>query len=300
MMYLKQFPDICREMGFDVEEKAKTVTLCVTDINYSININKKLFLEDLELTLDSYSEVCAAIAIFEAKTKSGKYDDLDATELQKLKRVFDKAWETGQLKDDTGMFQTEVDSCHQHAKCLKAVLEQLLEKLKKEVDRARLYSTSSHDFPIVMKQIDASCYKAYAPTKSNDGFIVQEYIFDLDDIGKNDEKKIRAQYEELFQKTNVADSYRLLAELAIEVGYFVPACGIFFKRMDDVVSYIKMKTGVDLKIVRSDKTNLEMIRTLDKFHLAMLLNRICTDNKNRPSTTTGWCEWLGNNWNFMS
>lgn len=23
MMYLKQFPDICREMGFDVEEKAK-------------------------------------------------------------------------------------------------------------------------------------------------------------------------------------------------------------------------------------------------------------------------------------
>ena len=33
MMYLKQFPDICREMGFDVEEKAKTVTLRVTDIN---------------------------------------------------------------------------------------------------------------------------------------------------------------------------------------------------------------------------------------------------------------------------
>ena len=189
MMYLKQFPDICREMGFDVEEKAKTVTLCVTDINYSININKKLFLADLELTLDSYSDVCAAIAIFEAKTKSGKYDDLDATELQKLKRVFDKAWETGQLKDDTGMFQTEVDSCHQHAKCLKAVLEQLLEKLKKEVDRARLYSTSSHDFPIVMKQIDASCYKAYAPTKSNDGFIVQEYIFDLDDIGKTMRRK---------------------------------------------------------------------------------------------------------------
>lgn len=27
MMYLKQFPDICREMGFDVEEKAKTITL---------------------------------------------------------------------------------------------------------------------------------------------------------------------------------------------------------------------------------------------------------------------------------
>lgn len=33
MMYLKQFPDICREMGFDVEEKAKIVTLRVTDIN---------------------------------------------------------------------------------------------------------------------------------------------------------------------------------------------------------------------------------------------------------------------------
>lgn len=43
MMYLKQFPDICREMGFDVEEKAKIVTLRVTDINYSIDINKKLF-----------------------------------------------------------------------------------------------------------------------------------------------------------------------------------------------------------------------------------------------------------------
>lgn len=26
MMYLKQFPDICREMGFDVEEKAKTIS----------------------------------------------------------------------------------------------------------------------------------------------------------------------------------------------------------------------------------------------------------------------------------
>ena len=144
MMYLKQFPDICREMGFDVEEKAKSVTLSVTDIN------KKLFLEDLELILDSYSEVREAIAIFEAKTKSGKYDNLDATELQKLKCVFDKAWETGRLKDDTGMFQTEVDTCHQHAEYLKAVLEKLLEKLKKEVDKARLYSTSSHDFPIVV------------------------------------------------------------------------------------------------------------------------------------------------------
>lgn len=212
MMYLKQFPDICREMGFDVEEKAKIVTLSVTDINYSIDINKKLFLEDLELILDSYSEVREAIAIFEAETKSGKYDNLDATELQKLKCVFDKAWETGRLKDDTGMFQTEVDACHQHAECLKAVLEKLLEKLKKEVEKARLYSSSSHYFPIVMKQIDASCYKAYVPTKSNNGFIVQEYILDLNDIGKNDEKKIRAQFDELFQKTNVADSYRLLPE----------------------------------------------------------------------------------------
>ena len=123
MMYLKQFPDICREMGFDVEEKAKTITLRITDINYSIDINKKLFLEDLELVLDSYSEVRTAIAIFEAETKAGKYDNLDATELQKLKCVFDKAWETGRLKDDTGMFQTEVDACHQHAEYLKAVLE---------------------------------------------------------------------------------------------------------------------------------------------------------------------------------
>ena len=63
MMYLKQFPDICREMGCDVEEKAKTITLRITDINYSIDINKKLFLEDLELILDSYSEVREAIAI---------------------------------------------------------------------------------------------------------------------------------------------------------------------------------------------------------------------------------------------
>lgn len=55
MMYLKQFPDICREMGFDVEEKAKTITLRITDINYSIDINKKLFLEDLELILDYFS-----------------------------------------------------------------------------------------------------------------------------------------------------------------------------------------------------------------------------------------------------
>lgn len=138
------------------------------------------------------------------------------------------------------------------------------------------------------------------PTKSNNGFIVQEYIFDLNDIGKNDEKKIRAQFDELFQRTNTADSYRLLAELSIEVGYFVPVCGIFFKKMGEAVSYIKTKTDVDMTIVQSDKTNLEMIRTLDKFHLAMLLNHICADSKNCPSSTTGWCEWLGNNWNSMT
>lgn len=146
---------------------------------------------------------------------------------------------------------------------------------------------------------DAAC-SAYVPTKSNNGFIVQEYIFDLNDIGKNDEKKIRAQFDELFQRTNTADSYRLLAELSIEVGYFVPVCGIFFKKMGDAVSYIKTKTDVDMTIVQSDKTNLEMIRTLDKFHLAMLLNHICADSKNCPSSTTGWCEWLGNNWNSMT
>lgn len=268
MMYLKQFPDICREMGFDVEEKAKTVTLRVTDINVNYSINKKLFLEDLELILDSYSEECEAIAISEA--------------------------------DDTGMFQTEVDACHQHAEYLKAVLEKLLEKLRKEVEKARLYSASSYNFPIVMKQIDTSCYKAYAPAKSNDGFMVQKYIIDLDDIGKSDEKKIRAQFDELFQRTNTADSYRLLAELSIEIGYFAPVYGIFFKTMGDAVSYIKTKTDVDMTIVQSDKTNLEMIRTLDKFNLALLLNHICADSKNRPSSTTGWYEWLGNNWNFMT
>lgn len=268
MMYLKQFPDICREMGFDVEEKAKTVTLRVTDINVNYSINKKLFLEDLELILDSYSEECEAIAISEA--------------------------------DDTGMFQTEVDACHQQAEYLKAVLEKLLDKLRKEVEKARLYSASSYNFPIVMKQIDTSCYKAYAPAKSNDGFMVQEYIIDLDDIGKSDEKKIRAQFDELFQRTNTADSYRLLAELSIEIGYFAPVYGIFFKTMGDAVSYIKTKTDVDMTIVQSDKTNLEMIRTLDKFNLALLLNHICADSKNRPSSTTGWYEWLGNNWNFMT
>lgn len=268
MMYLKQFPDICREMGFAVKEDFKIVTLSIPDIHYSIDINKKLFLEDLELMLDSYSEECEAIAISEA--------------------------------DDTGMFQTEVDACHQHAEYLKAVLEKLLDKLRKEVEKARLYSASRYNFLIVMKQIDTSCYKAYAPAKSNDGFMVQEYIIDLDDIGKSDEKKIRAQFDELFQRTNTADSYRLLAELSIEIGYFAPVCGIFFKTMSDAVSYIKTKTDVDMTIVQSDKTNLEMIRTLDKFNLALLLNHICADSKNRPSSTTGWYEWLGNNWNFMT
>ena len=241
-----------------------------------------------------------AIAIFEADVDAGKFNDMGVDDFQRLQSVFEKAKETGRLKDDTGLFQAEVGFYAQHAECLKAVLEKLLEKLKKEVDKARLYSTSSHDFPIVMKQIDASCYKAYVPTKSNNGFIVQEYIFDLNDIGKNDEKKIRAQFDELFQRTNTADSYRLLAELSIEVGYFVPVCGIFFKKMGDAVSYIKTKTDVDMTIVQSDKTNLEMIRTLDKFHLAMLLNHICADSKNCPSSTTGWCEWLGNNWNSMT
>lgn len=268
MMYLKQFPDICREMGFAVKEDFKIVTLSIHDIHYSIDINKKLFLEDLELMLDSYSEECEAIAISEA--------------------------------DDTGMFQTEVDACHQHAEYLKAVLEKLLDKLRKEVEKARLYSASRYNFPIVMKQIDTSCYKAYAPAKSNDGFMVQEYIIDLDDIGKSDENKIRAQFEELFKKASVVDSYRLLAELAIEVGYFVPACGIFFKSMGDAVSYIKTKTDVDMTIVQSDKTNLEMIRTMDKFHLAMLLSHIRANSKDYPSTTTSWCEWLGNNWNSMT
>lgn len=268
MMYLKQFPDICREMGFAVKEDFKIVTLSIPDIHYSIDINKKLFLEDLELMLDSYSEECEAIAISEA--------------------------------DDTGMFQTEVNACHQHAEYLKAVLEKLLDKLRKEVEKARLYSASRYDFPIVMKQIDASCYKAYALAKSNNGFLVQEYIIDLDDIGKSDEKKIHAQFDELFQRTNTADSYRLLAELSIEIGYFSPVCGIFFETMGDAVSYIKTKTDVDMTIVQSDKTNLEMIRTLDKFHLAMLLNHICADSKNCPSSTTGWCEWLGNNWNSMT
>lgn len=97
MMYLKQFPDICREMGFDVEEKEKIVTLCVTDINCSININKKLFLEDLELTLDSYSEVCVAIAVFEVTTDKPffllSYEEYESIELTGFYDSFDEAFE---------------------------------------------------------------------------------------------------------------------------------------------------------------------------------------------------------------
>lgn len=36
MMYLKQFPDICREMGLTVKENSKIVTLSIPDIRYSI------------------------------------------------------------------------------------------------------------------------------------------------------------------------------------------------------------------------------------------------------------------------
>lgn len=49
MMYLKQFPDICREMGFDVEEKEKIVTLCVTDIN----CNDDTFFDDWAMTVEN-------------------------------------------------------------------------------------------------------------------------------------------------------------------------------------------------------------------------------------------------------
>lgn len=184
MMYLKQFPDICREMGLAMKENSKIVTLSVPDICYSIAINKKLFLEDLELVVDSFDDVHEAIAIFEADVNAGKFNDMGVDDFQRLQSIFDKAKETGRLKDDTGLFQAEVGLYAQHAECLKTVLEKLLEKLRKEVEKARLYSSSRYNFPIVMKQIDASCYKAYVPTKSNNGFIVQEYIFDLDDIGK--------------------------------------------------------------------------------------------------------------------
>ena len=43
MMYLKQCPDICREMGRDMKENSKIVTLSVADICYSIDIKEKLF-----------------------------------------------------------------------------------------------------------------------------------------------------------------------------------------------------------------------------------------------------------------
>ena len=69
--------------------------------------------------------------------------------------------------------------------------------------------------------------------------------------------------------------------------------------MADAMSYIKAKTGVDLKVVRPDKTNLDMIRTVDKFHLAMLLSHIRANSKDYPTSTTGWCEWLDKNWNAI-
>ena len=304
MMYLKQFPDICREMGLTVKENSKIVTLSIPDIRYSIAINKKLFLEDLELAVDSFDDVHEAIAIFEAEVDAGRFNDMDADNLQRLQSIFEKAKETGRLKDDTGLFQAEVGFCAQHAECLEAVLEKLLKKLKKEVEMACLYSASSYGFPIVMKQIDVSCYKAYTFAKSNDGALVREYIIDLDDRENGENKypattPLRAQFEELFRKTSVVDSYRLLAELSIEVGYFTPACVIPFKETSDALSYIKAKTGVDMEIVRSDKTNLDMIRTLDKFHLATLLNHVRTNSKDYPATTTDWCEWLDGNWNTI-
>ena len=54
-----------------------------------------------------------------------------------------------------------------------------------------------------------------------------------------------------FQRTNTADSYRLLAELSIEVGYFVPGLRNFFQKMGEAVSYIKTKADVDMTIVQS-------------------------------------------------
>ena len=304
MMYLKQFPDICREMGLAVKENSKIVTLSVPDICYSIAINKKLFLEDLELAVDSFDDVHEAIAIFEADVNAGKFNDMGVDDFQRLRSFFEKAKETGRLKDDTGLFQTEVGFYAQHAEYLEVVLEKLLEKLKREVEKVRLYSASRYGFPIVMKQIDVFCYKAYTLAKSNDEDLVREYIIDLDDR-ENGEKKspaippLCAQFEELFRKTSVVDSYRLFAELSIEVGDFTPARVIPFKKMSDALSYIKAKTGVDLEIVRSGKTNLDMIRILDKFHLATLLNHIRTNSKDYPATTTDWCEWLDGNWNCV-
>ena len=137
------------------------------------------------------------------------------------------------------------------------------------------------------RSVMISCIIDHALAKSNNGFLVQEYIIDLDDIGKSDEKKIHAQFEELFKRASVIDSY------------CVPPCGIPFKKMADALSYIKAKTGVDMKVVQADKTNLDMIRTMDKFHLALLLSHIRTNNKDYPVTTTSWCEWLDKNWNAI-
>ena len=41
MMYLKQFPDICREMGFDVEDKAKTIRFRSSTFRISITERKR-------------------------------------------------------------------------------------------------------------------------------------------------------------------------------------------------------------------------------------------------------------------
>lgn len=54
-----------------------------------------------------------------------------------------------------------------------------------------------------------------------------------------------------------------------------------------------------MKVVQPDKTNLDMIRTVDKFHLAMLLSHISANSKDYPTSTTDWCEWLDNSWNSM-
>jgi hypothetical protein len=93
MMYLKQFPDICREMGLAMKENSKIVTLSVPDICYSIAINKKLFLEDLELVVDSFDDVHEAIAIFEADVDAGKFNDMGVDDFQRLQSVFEKAKE---------------------------------------------------------------------------------------------------------------------------------------------------------------------------------------------------------------
>lgn len=35
-------------------------------------------------------------------------------------------------------------------------------------------------------------------------------------------------------------------------------------------------------------------------NIALLVVSVICLNKNCPSSTTGWCEWLGNNWNSMT